>query len=266
MAGRAPRPQQAPVALAPVPRVSGPTRPGQEAADQALAQLAFAEGPQVGILGDNGTGKTTASRYLIAEYLRRSPGSVLIVDDKEVRSKFERQYRRDRNDLADHPIEYEKGRVIVFRGDPARGERVNLEEIAELAWSRAQRGRKTLCVWDELIAGREELAKNMQWRKGVTWVPRNFTMGRSPGVGDLWGAQSPQSVPVEVFEQTHAILCFRLAGLGLRRLKERDYLDGGAEEAIPRLSGPPMPPAERGEFVLLVRGRPWDGVVYKFAA
>lgn len=218
----------------------------------------------MGLLGDTGTGKTTAEQHLIQEYLRRSPGSALIVDDKEMLPRFEGQYRRDVEDLREHPVDFQLGRVIVFRGEPGRGERVDLEDVAALAWARAQKGRKTLCVFDELVAGREELTKNTQWRKGVTWVPRNFTMGRSPGIGDLWGAQSPQLVPLDVFEQSSAILCFRLAGLGLERLRQRDYLEGGAGDVIPTLSGPPSPPGERGEFVLLRRGQTWNRVIYKF--
>lgn len=248
-----------------VPPVSGSTRPGEEAAAEALGQLDYGEAPQIGIIGDTGTGKTTATAYLIDLYLRKSPGSVLVADDKEMRPRFEGQYRRDVADLRNNPIDWQQGRVIVFRGDPARGERVDLEEIAELAWARAAIHRQTLCVFDELIAGREELTKNTQWRKGITYVPRNFTMGRSPGVADIWGAQSPQLVPVDPFEQSSAILCFRLAGKGLEALRARNYLLGGAQDVIPQLHGPPLPPAERGDFVLLRRGQPWNGKIYKFS-
>lgn len=258
MAGDAAKPEHPPLALARA------HRPGEEAVEECLAQLDFGEAPQVGVVGDTGCGKTVALHHLVQGYLRRAPGSVLIVDDKEMVARFRGQERRDVEDLRQRPVDWQLGRVIVFRGDVSRGQRVNLEEVAELAWARVQRGRKTLCVFDELVAGREDLSKNTQWRKGVTWVPRNFTMGRSPGVADLWGAQSPQLVPLDVFEQSSAILCFRLAGLGLSRLRERNYLTGGAEAAIPRLAGPPRPPSERGEFVLLRRGQPWDGRIYKF--
>ena len=202
---------------------------------------------------------------LVAAYLRRSAGSVLIVDDKELTTRFKGQERRDRADLIARPIDWQLGRVTIFRGDVAHGQRVDLEEVAELAWIRTHRGRRTLVVYDELIAGREEvLCKNQQWRKGVVWVPQSFTMGRSPGVGDLWGAQDPVEVPNVVFNQSSAIFTFRLAGTGLAKLKERNYLAGGADQVIPLLAGPPRPPAERGEYVLLRRGQPWNGKIYKF--
>jgi hypothetical protein len=181
-----------------------------------------------------------------------------------VRSRFEGQERRDVEDLRQNRMDYAIGRVVIFRGEINRGARVDVEEVAEVAWARAARTRKTLIVVDELVAGREDLSKNTQWRAGVTWLPRAFTMGRSPGVGVFWGAQSPQLVPIDAFEQSSAIFCFRLAGVGLQRLKERNYLLGGAELVIPRLHGPPDPPASRGDFVLLRRGQPWNGKVYKF--
>lgn len=239
-------------------------RPGREAAAEALAQLDFGEAPQVGLLGDTGTGKTTAARELIKLYLEKSPGSVFIVDDKDATTRFQGQYRADVAELREKPIDWKEGRVVVFRGRLLKGERVNLEEVAELAWARAQRSRKTLLVLDELIAGRRDLTVNQQWRKGVVWVPQGFTAGRTAGVANLWGAQLPQLVPLEPFEESSAIITFRMAGAGLAKLRERDYLQGGAGEVIPKLHGPPDAPSSRGDFVLLQRGRPWNGKVYKF--
>lgn len=244
--------------------MAGEIRPGQEAIDEALAQLAMGEAPQIGVLGDTGCGKTTLTLQLVAAYLKRSPGSVLIVDDKELTTKYQGQLRRDRDDIRRNPIDWQQGRVTVLRGEPRKGERVELEEVAEMAWARAQNSRKTLVVYDELIAGREEtLCKNSQWRKGVTWLPRSFTMGRSPGIANIWGAQSPSDVPNEPFNQSSVIFTFRLAGTGLARLNERDYLEGGADDVVPRLPGPPCPLGERGYFVALFRGRPWNGKIYR---
>jgi len=262
MAGSAADAKSAAVAVAPA------LRPGREAAAEALAQLDFGEAPQIGLLGDTGTGKTTAARELIKLYLEKSAGSVFIVDDKDSTTRFQGSYRADVADLRANPIDAAASvlerRVVVFRGRLLKGERVELEEVAELAWVRAQRVRKTLLVFDELIAGRRNLTVNQQWRKGVTWVPQGFTAGRTAGVANLWGAQLPQLVPLEPFEESSAIITFRMAGAGLAKLKERDYLLGGAENVIPKLHGPPSPPDTRGDFVLLRRGQPWNGKIYKF--
>lgn len=247
--------------------VAQPLRPGDEAAAEVFAQLDHGESPHVGLLGDTGAGKTTAARELVDLYLRKSAGSVFILDDKELRARFDGEERRDVKDLRDHKIDpaAPNARVVIFRGDPTRGVMADPEEVAELAWRRVARARKTLLVIDELVAGRGELTKNAQWRKGIEYVPKTFTAGRAVGVASLWGAQTPQLVPIDPFEQSNAILCFRLAGMGLAKLKERDYLAGGADTVIPLLHGPPLPPAERGDFVLLRRGQPWNQKIYKFA-
>jgi ABC-type cobalamin/Fe3+-siderophores transport system ATPase subunit len=246
---------------------AGALRPGEEAAAEVLAPLDYGEAAFVGLSGDTGTGKTTALEYLIRLYLRKSAGSVFIVDDKELRPRFAGNERRDVADLRARPIDAEapNSRVIVFRGEPTKGLLADPEEVVELAWARVQRGRKTLVVIDELIAGREEqLSKNTQWRKGIEFVPRAFNAGRAVGLSVIWGAQSPQDVPKGPFEQSNGILCFRLAGMGIRALRERNYLEGGAEEVIPRFHGPPAPPAERGDFALLARGQLWNRKTYKF--
>ncbi len=261
MAGRAAEKEETTLAG----RASSGLTPGDEAAAEALASLDFGEAPQVGLLGDTGCGKTVAAAALIELYLRKSPGWVLVVDDKETSPRYAGQCRRDVDELRSKPVDPNGRRVIVFRGVPSQGVQADPEEVAELAWKRAALGRKSLVVHDELVAGRSEFIKSRQWRKGITHIPKSFTLGRSPGISDLWGAQSPQEVPLDPFEQSHAILCFRLAGLGLETLRRRDYLQGGAELVIPKLPGPPLPPDQRGVFVLLRRGQPWNGKRYKFA-
>jgi hypothetical protein len=243
-------------------------RPGSEAADIVFSCLDHGEAPQIGVLGDTGAGKTTAMRALVAEYLKRSPGIVLAVDDKERAARYTGVERKSRADLAARPITSDErerfGRVIVFRGDMLAAVDADPEEVAAFAWDLARLGKPTLVVHDEL--NREKVVKNMAWRKGVTWIPNSFAKGRAVGVGDLWGSQSPQDAPIAVFEQSSAILCFKLAGMGLEKLRHRGYLDGGAEKVIPTLHAMDAPPAQRGDFVLLQRGQPWNGAVYKFGA
>jgi hypothetical protein len=166
--------------------------------------------------------------------------------------------------LSTEPPDPNGSRVIVIRGEPSNGVDANPEEVAALCWRRVQRGRASLMVNDELVAGRERFIKNRQWRKGITYMPRNFTKGRVVQIADIWGAQSPQDVPIEPFEQSNAILCFKLDGLGLAKLAERNYLLGGADAVIPTLPGMEVAPAERGCFVLLRRGQPWDQRIYRF--
>jgi hypothetical protein len=258
MAARAPRPENAPVAgeAAPVD--------GEKAGAIALAPLAYNEAPRVGVLGDSGCGKTEAMRRLVAAYLRSSAGVVLIVDDKEARAQFPGQERRDRAELERRKPDPTGPRAIVFRGDRfAADGGVDAESIAALQWQLAQRNRPSLVVYDEL----DRAAVFGQWKAGkdskIGWA---FGKGRSVGAASLWGTQETEAVPREAFNQSSVLLVFRMTGNPVRLLKQRGYCEGGADAMIPRLPGDELPPAQRGYFVLLRRGRPWDGSVYRFGS
>jgi hypothetical protein len=258
-----------------------PASDGELAASEAWAPLSFGEGPRVGILGDSGCGKTEAARRLIAGYRRRCPGVVLIVDDKEARPQYEGQMRRDRAELEKSPPDPSQPAVIVFRGsrfDLQAGE-VDPEEIAGIQFSLAQKGIPSLVVYDEL----DKAANHGMWKRGdastVRWA---FIKGRSSKAASLWGTQETQAVPREAFNQSSAILCFRMTGAPLRLLAERGYLEDAPKwtpegelrplkstkvaDVIRGLPGDELPPQQRGYFVLLRRGRPWDGRVYRFGA
>jgi len=229
---------------------------------EAWAPLAFGEGPRIGVLGDSGCGKTEAMRRLIAGYLKRSPGAVLVVDDKEARPQFVGNYVRDRDELNKGAQLDPDVRVVVFRGDrfDRQSGEVDPETIAEIQWKMAQRGEPSLVVYDEL----DKAADHGMWRAGdastILWA---FRRGRSSGAASLWGTQETQAVPAGAFNQSSMILVFRMTGAPLRLLKERGYLEGGAEAVIPTLPCPENP-KERGFFVALKRGRPWDGKIYRY--
>ncbi|HYM46765.1 MAG TPA: hypothetical protein VES65_11480 [Solirubrobacteraceae bacterium] len=242
---------------------TAPLVSGVVASREALAPLAFGEAPRIGILGDSGTGKTEAARALVKDWITRVPSFALVLDDKELRARFEGQERRDLADLAAQPPAPEP-RVLVLRGDVRRGVEVDPEEAAAWAWAMAARNRASLVVYDELTRA----ARNGRWLAGRdSLFPKTFGQGRAAGLSSIWGTQSPQDAPREPFEQSSVIYCFRLDGLGLNTLVDRNYvLDEGLAEVIRSLPGDELPPPERGYFVLLRRGRPWDGNVYRYSA
>jgi hypothetical protein len=256
---RDPRAPAAPLSKSP----PGALSPGLEAAEEAWAPLAFGEGARVGILGDSGAGKSTAEKELIREWVRRVPGPAIVIDDKGPKQRFEGQARRDIADLRQNPIDRgpEASRVIVLRGDCFAGYKVDREEVAAFSWKVIARRQQCLVVHDEL----KEAAAGGQWKSGSIWLPRSFSQGREVGLSQLWGTQDTQEVPAEAFNQSSSLLCFKIAGNGLRLLERRDYISGGVDEVISRLPGDEVPPAERGAFVLLRRGKPWNGKTYRFA-
>ncbi len=237
---------------------------GRIAAEIALSPLDHGEGPRIGVLGDSGCGKTEAMRRLVTAYTAKvKDGVVLIIDDKEAEAQFDGQERRDAMDLAQVPV-LASPRVVVFRGDRfdrLMGE-VDPETIADIQWRMAQRGRPSMVVYDEL----DKAANGGQWKMGdasaVRWA---FIKGRSSGAASLWGTQETQAVPREAFNQSSCLLVFRMVGNPVRLLKERGYLEGAdVADVISTLPGDELPPQQRGFFVLLRRGRPWDEKVYRF--
>jgi energy-coupling factor transporter ATP-binding protein EcfA2 len=229
---------------------------GDQAAAVALRPLEWGEGARAGVLGDTGTGKTTATLRLISAYLRASPGLVVVVDGKPTSSPFARigQERADLHDVIRRPVANEP-RVIVLRSSSP-----NVSAIVTWCWAISRR-RPVLLVLDELRVSTTGHRPGQRWAGPLADA---FTQGRTSRFSIVWGSQSPQDCPREAFEQTGVILCSRIAGMGLRTLRDRGYTDGGAELVLPTLPGEDDPPADRGVFLALRRGRAWDGVRYKF--
>lgn len=244
---------------APSPPPPRKRAPGDPVA-ACLYSLAFGEAPCVGLVGDRGSGKSTAMRALAAGYLSRSVG-IVVACDKGGSSGFPGQRRRDLADLRLHPIDPEP-RALVFTGDPWAGIEPDPEEAARLAWRLAGKRCPVLLAVDEL----KWAARGGWWRRGIHWLPQACSEGRKHGVGILWGSQSPQDAPREAFEEAGVIVCYRLAGLGLDRLEDRGYLTGIDRRVIEALPGDDAAPAARGRCVLLRRGRPWDRAIYRFPA
>ena len=156
-----------------------------------------------------------------------------MIDDKGPKQRFEGQARRDITDLKRHPIDKDGRRVIVLRGDAFDGYKVDREEVAAFSWKIIGRRQTCLVVHDEL----KEAASGGQWKSGLLWLPRSFSQGREVGLSQLWGTQDTQEVPAEAFNQSSSLLCFKIAGNGLRLLRARDYISDGVDEVILSLPG-----------------------------
>lgn len=255
MATRPPERKETPVGA----RTARQITPGDQAAFAAWSPLDEGEAGHIGLAGDTGVGKSTATRALLAAYMKRSPGVVLVIDDKGPRQKFTGEPRRDVADFRRRPVPAGT-RVVVFRGDALKGYKVNRDEVAELAWGIIGRGRACLLVNDEL----KEACTHGQWKPKTVWLPRNFSQGREVGLSDIWGTQDIEEIPAEPFAQSHVIFASKLAGNAVRLLTRRRYLEGVPAGTLESLPGIERPKNERGIFLALWRGRPWDGKFYRF--
>lgn len=253
LAGRAHHAGQADL----LPFAPGAVVSGDRAVALCWQCLETREGGRVGLLGDPGCGKTTAAKRLARAYLERSRGLVLVADSKG-EAGWPGEYRRDPRHLVDEP---NAGRELVFSPD-AFGEPLSLEAVARFQWALAARRCASLCVYDEIGDG----ARDGDWEEGATALPRVFTHGRRVGISAIWGAQFAQMVPRAAYECSSYLLVFRQAGNALGVLRRRGYTDELVEEVIRSLPGDDVAPKDRGHFVLLRRGRPWDGRVYRFGA
>jgi hypothetical protein len=230
-----------------------------DAVEVVLGSMRFGEAPCVGFVGDRGWGKSTAMKAVVRGWLARNPGIVLVCD-KGGASGFEGQRRVSVSDLRLRPMLPEP-RVVVFTGDLSTGTDPDVEAVAEFAWKLRAVRCGSLVVDDEL----KWLARGGWWRKGVKWVPQTCTEGRKHDCGLLWAAQSPQDAPRESFEESSFLVVGHLAGLGVRCLRDREYLLGMPDGTLESLPDDQTAPSERGRCVILRRSKPWNGKFYRFA-
>jgi hypothetical protein len=240
--------------------------PGERAADLVLESLARSgEAPRVGLVGITGAGKTHAAKAFARGWLLRSQGIFVTVDAKankrydDLIESSRTAVRASVSDLRVRPL-LPGTRHVIFRADPFRGVDVDPSEISAWCWAMAPRT-PTCVLDDELVPF---AARFGMWLGGDGgWVQRSFITGREHGLGRIWCTVSFAGVPVDASGQS-VILAFKTAPSDVRLLRKRDYLIGVPDGLLENLPGPPLPYAERGVFVVLIPGVPWDGCLYKF--
>lgn len=231
--------------------------------DQVFAPIEHGEGIRIGIVGDSGTGKTHAARQLLAAWLARVPRGIALIHDDVGPCQYAGEQRGFPADLKTQPA---AGRAIVFRGANGRG--CDPADVAALAWKLSHASVPVLIVLDEL----ERAASAGHWRHAAgcdggascsCMLPRAFAWGRRVQLSVAWTTQSAQAAPREALEQSTALFTMHVAGRGARYLDELGYLDGGAAAALAQLPDGMAPPDKRGACLVLRRGAPWDGKLYR---
>lgn len=227
-----------------------PTRgSGRDPVWRALQGLEYGEGVRVGVLGQTGSGKTHVARALIGAYLTRVPGLAIVCDPKRHAGYAGQTFESAHQVRGLQP----EPRVIVLRdGDN--------EAAARYAWDLVPKRVQVLLVLDEVNHGGRP--------KRGSLIMTALSEGRSDRLSVLWGTQRPQDAIGHFLSETDWVFAFRTVGLGVDNLRRKSFLvpseqgrdPGPVLEALP---GNLPPPPQRGDFLALRAGAPWDGLVYR---
>jgi hypothetical protein len=220
------------------------------------------EAPRIGLVGNTGGGKTEIAKHVVRGYVATSPGAALIIDAKAERRYDDLPGAVVRDSIAHLAADWPRGaRIIILRPRIFEGSDADPEAVAAFQWRWAGRRWPSLVVNDELVP---HAADYGQWRRGSRMLKRAFVQGRSHGLAQLWCTTNLQGAPTDAADQSSVIFVLQTAGAGLNLLHDRHYLIGVPDGLIPSLAGFPLPPEQRGEFLALRSGLPWNGKIYKF--
>jgi len=240
-------------------RASSSVARGDTAIATALSRLDQHEAPCVGIIGKSGSGKTECARHVVAEYLRRSRGIVLVIDDKEARPRYAGQLYRDTDELAVRPPKPEP-RTIVLRGDMRTFVGVDHEVAGRYQHALALRGVPSLMVHDE----QSDAAHYGQWKAGgKSFLKQQYVKGRALGEGKLWLSQFPGQVPDEPWSQSNYLICFSVDEQTVKRMARARWVDARLTSRLRSLPNPVGGPETRGFFLLLEPECASDGQIYR---
>jgi hypothetical protein len=234
---------------------------GAQAVREALAGLQRdGEAPRIGLVGGTGSGKTVAAEAIARAYLSVSPGALIVVDNKAA-GRFDRLPGAQVFESVSAFRPAPGSRVWIFKPRLWEGGEIDPREIAELQWKMVGRRVRSMVVNDELVP---HAVNGGQWIGGQrSPVARAFIQGREHGLSQLWGTTALQDVPGNAADLSE-LWVFQSHGLAARILARRNFLIGAPPGLLEGLAGYPLPPAQRGEFVRLFSGRPWNRTIYKF--
>lgn len=238
----------------------------RNAAPKEKRGVVYNEGFRFVCLGESGSGKTSLMRLVVYYTVAKGwSGFALIHDTKGI----EAEYPRSLQYASVEPFRkqgFKAGQIpiVSFRGDPRRDLTVSAEDVARFSKELGQKGRidsqgrwvpnPHILVIEELAAAATGGRKHVS-APSVLWA---LEQGRKVGVSIVGTTQSPRKIPLDILEQAEAVAFFRLT-LGANYLGERLHLQDDMIRAIAGPNGEGLP---NHQFVLWIKGEPWDGKIY----
>ena len=229
------------------------------AAPQQKHGIIVNEGFRFIALGETGSGKTSLMRVVVYSAIGKGYAHfALIHDTKGIFPEYRhsiivpnvREFLA-RGGFTNHEIP-----VVSFRGDPKRDVDVSAEEVAYLSLVYARKGATPhLTVIEELAEAATGGRKHLK----APSVLKLAEQGRKMGVSLVGTTQSPRKTPLDLLGQASSIAFFRLTGADVNYLGERLDLQGTMIDAIRGPNGEGLP---NYEFVLYIKGEPWDGQIH----
>lgn len=218
------------------------------------------EGYRCFCLGETGSGKTSLMRALVYYTLAKHYANyVLIHDSKGIFPEYPHsvQCMNVAHFQQRRGFQHNELPIVSFRGDAKRGVEVSAEEVASFSVLLAQRGSTPhMTVIEELSEAATAGRKHVKAKS----VLKLAEQGRKMGVSLLGTTQSPRKIPLDLLGQASSIAFFRLTGADANYLGERLDLD---ERMIATIRGPNGEGLPNHQFVLYIKGQPWDGQIHK---
>ncbi len=216
-------------------------KPQIEAA-KTIVELA---GPRQGyrhmVLGSTGRGKTWWLK-LLARYASMTSDYVLIHDAKDREAQYKGEVYARIGDVVSKPP---RSNTLIFRG-------THPESVARYGWKLADTQKTSLVLIDEIY---DALANPMHFSHGKdSYISAIARKGRSRGVSFATTTQIPQSLPTVLIDLSDTKAIFGMDSRSLSYIEGSMRLESRVVEVVRTL--------KVGEFVLIVQGQDWDGVIY----
>lgn len=241
----------------------------QFSAPQIKRGITVMEGSRILSLGATGSGKTSFERACVYSLIDRGWADFgMVHDTKGVFPEYPRSvqlaciedFQRRGFQPGDIP-------VVSFRGDPRRGIRCPVEEVASWAMHWLQHGKvdSVTGVWmpaPMVLVVDELAAASMPGRKhssspAALWFAEQ---GRKVGGSFVASTQSPRKCPLDFMGQANVIVYFRMTGA------DANYLGNVLElnpELVQTVRGPTGEGLPNHQFCMQIVGEPWDGEIHQ---